>query len=241
MDNNNFDWLKRTQLLLGEENIEKISRARVAVFGVGGVGGFVCEALARCGTGNIDLFDGDTVALSNLNRQIVALHSTIGKAKVDVMRDRILDINPHCNVTAHKIFYTAENAELYPLNKYDYTIDAIDSIPSKIELAVRAKSENLRIISSMGTGNRLSSEGFLITDISKTSGCPLAKKIRKELKLRSIYNLKVLYSKDNPIKINNDSMEQHLVGSIAFVPSVAGLMIAGEVIRDLCEKNPINE
>jgi len=234
----NYDWLKRTRLLIGEENLKTLQSSCVAVFGIGGVGGFVCEALARCGVGSIDLFDGDIIALSNLNRQIIALHSTVGKAKVDVMRQRILDINPNCTVVANKVFYSAENADLYPLNKYDYNIDAIDNISAKIELILRAKAANVPIISSMGTGNRLSSENFSITDISKTSGCPLAKKIRRELKTLSIYNLKVLCSNDTPIKINNADMESHLVGSIAYVPSVAGLMIAGEVIKDLCGLNP---
>jgi len=241
MENNNFEWLCRTELLVGREGIERLSNARVAVFGIGGVGGYVCEALARSGIGNIDLFDGDVISLSNINRQIIALHSTVGRAKTDVMRERILDINPLCCVRSNNIFYTLENASLYSFNNYDYIIDAIDSVESKIELIVRAKSENVPVISSMGTGNRLDTKSFSITDISKTAGCPLAKVMRRELRLRSIFHLKVLASSDTPIKAENINKERHFIGSVAYVPSVAGLMIAGEVIRDLLVADNANK
>ena len=184
----------RTAMLIGSEALEKLKNARVAVFGVGGVGGFICEALARVGVGEIHLFDNDTVSLSNINRQLIALHSTVGRLKTEVMRDRILDINPDCRVTVHNVFYLPENANLYPLDGYDYIADAIDTVSAKIELAVRARNANVPLISSMGTGNKLDPSRLTVTDLSKTEGCPLARVMRRELRARGITHLKVVYS-----------------------------------------------
>lgn len=227
----------RTELLLGEEAVEKLSKSRVAVFGVGGVGGYTVEALVRSGIGSIDIIDNDTVSLTNLNRQIIALHSTVGKYKVDVLSDRIKDINPNCNVKAYKAFYTPETAGEFDFSNYDYVVDAIDTVKGKIELALQAKASDTPIISSMGAGNKLDATAFEVADISKTSVCPLARVMRYELRKRGINHLKVVYSKEPPITPNESdetaSGRRQIPGSTAFVPSVAGLIIAGEVIKDL--------
>ena len=230
----------RTARLLGEAAIERLHNARVAVFGIGGVGGYTCEALARAGVGHIDLFDNDTVSLSNLNRQIVALHSTVGMYKTDVMRDRILDINPSCDVRVHHVFYLPENADEYPLSDYDCVADAIDTVSAKVELAVRAHSAGIPLISSMGTGNKLDPTRFAVTDLAKTEGCPLARVMRYELKKRGIKHLKVVYSTESPAAIPADAPalpeengKRTPPGSLSFVPSVAGLILAGEMIKEL--------
>ena len=232
----------RSAMLLGEQAMEKLKNAHVAVFGVGGVGGHLCEALARVGIGKLTLVDSDTVSVSNVNRQIVALHSTVGKYKVDVMRERILDINPACEVTVYPKFYLPENAEEFPLEEYDYIADAIDTVSSKLELITMAKSLNVPIISCMGTGNKLNPTLFEVTDIFKTTVCPLARVMRKELKARKIDSLKVLYSKEIPKSTENTIAEngRHIPGSISFVPSCAGLIIAGEVVCDICKIERIN-
>ena len=218
----------RTIAVLGEAAIEKLKNARVAVFGVGGVGSYAVEALARAGVGAIDLIDNDTFNVTNINRQLYATHKTIGQYKVDVARGRILDINPQCNVVAHRMFYLPQNADTIDLSQYDYVIDAIDTVAAKVELIVRANNCGVKIISSMGTGNKLHPEMFEISDIYKTSVCPLAKVMRTRLKKEGIKKLKVVYSKEEPIT-NPDN----IIGSVPFVPSAAGLIIAGEVIKDL--------
>ncbi len=224
----------RTEMLLGKENIDKLKTAHVAVFGLGGVGGHVVEALARCGIGQFTLFDSDTVAESNLNRQIIATVDTIGVAKTEAMKKRILSINRDAIINTNQVFYLPENADDYPLTDYDYIIDAIDTVSAKIELSVRAEKLGIPIISSMGTGNKLDPTLFEISDIYKTSVCPLARVMRRELKLRGVKGLKVLYSTEPPIKVSEDG--SRTPGSISFVPSVAGLIIAGEVVKDLCKK-----
>ena len=224
----------RSNLLLGEEGAKRISEAHVAVFGIGGVGGHAAEALARAGIGKIDLIDADTVSVSNLNRQIIALDSTVGRAKVEVMKERILDINPGCTVTSYELFYSEENANAIDLSVYDYVIDAIDTVKSKLLLIERANSLGTRIISSMGAGNKLDPTAFEVADIYKTSVCPLARVMRTELRRRKIPSLKVVYSKEEPIRaVADDSGARHAPGSISFVPSVAGLILAGEVIKDI--------
>lgn len=240
---------ERTQLIIGQEALKKLADSHVVVFGVGGVGSFVCEALARAGVGRLTIFDDDTVAESNINRQLVALHSTIGMPKVEVMAQRINDINPNCSVTQNRCFYTAENAEQYPFDDADFIVDAIDTVSSKLLLIEQANKANVPIICSMGTGNKLDPSRFEITDISKTSVCPLAKVMRKELKNRGIKHVTVLYSKEEPIKPaqlektdsaadaspyrKGGSSRRQTPGSISFVPSVAGLTIAGHVINRL--------
>lgn len=219
----------RTSMLIGEEALNTLAQKRVAVFGVGGVGGYTVEALARTGVGTIDLIDNDTVNLTNINRQIIALHSTLGKFKVDVAKERILDINPDAKVNVYKVFYTPETANEFDFSKYDYVVDAIDTVSGKIELVMQAQRAGVPIISSMGAGNKLSPEKFEVADIYKTSVCPLAKVMRQELKKRRVKKLKVVYSQEPPIKHEG----QRLPASIAFVPSVVGLIIAGEVIKDL--------
>lgn len=221
------EW-ERTALVLGEEAVARLAERRVAVFGVGGVGGFVCEALARAGVGALDLFDYDVVSLSNINRQIVALRSTVGRPKVDVMRERILDINPSCAVTVHPIRYLPENADDHPLSVYDCIVDAVDCVSAKIELAVRATAAGVPLISSMGTGNKTDPSRLILTDLSKTSVCPLAKVMRRELRARGITHLTVLSSTEPPAVAAHNP-----VGSLPYVPSVAGLTIAGEVVRRL--------
>jgi len=217
---------ERTALLVGESGIEILKNARVAVFGIGGVGGYAAEALARAGVGTLDLIDKDVVDETNLNRQIIALHNTIGMDKVKVMSVRIGQINPDIIVNTHKLFYLPENAETFDLSVYDYVVDAIDNVTAKLELACRAKAAGIPLISSMGTGNKMDASGFRITDISQTSGCPLAKVMRKELKSKGIEHLKVVYSDAVPLK-------NRPPGSISFVPPVAGLLMAGEVVRDI--------
>ena len=230
----------RTELLIGSEAMEKLQAARIAVFGIGGVGSFAVEALARAGVGALDLIDSDTVAESNLNRQIIATHSTIGRDKVDIAADRIADINPDCKVRTYKVFYLPENADTFDLAAYDYIVDAIDTVSGKIALICGANAVNTPIISSMGTGNKLDPTAFAVTDIYKTSVCPLARVMRTELKKRGIQKLKVLYSKETPIALQGtppkDDHRRSVPASISFVPSVAGLIIAGEVIKDIIQK-----
>ena len=229
----------RTALLIGKDGVEKLNKSKVIVFGVGGVGGFAVEALARSGIGQIDVVDNDTVSFSNLNRQIIATVDTVGKSKVEVIKDRILSINPNAVVNTHNLFYSPETAKSFDFTKYDYIIDAIDSVTGKIELCVQAEKASVPIISSMGAGNKLDPTAFEVSDIYKTSVCPLAKVMRRELKARGIKNLKVVYSKEEPIKITDTQGieipegKRQIPGSIAFVPSVVGLIIAGEVIKDL--------
>ncbi len=226
----------RTELLLGAEAMEKLAQSRVAVFGIGGVGGYVVEALVRSGVGAIDLIDSDKVCLTNLNRQIIAARSTIGKYKVDAMRERILDINPDCEVTVHRCFFLPENKEEFDFTEYSYVVDAVDTVTAKLQLVVQAEEAHTPIISSMGAGNKLEPTGFEVADIYKTSVCPLAKVMRRELKKRGIKKLKVVYSREEPLKVtaSEESTERRSVpGSNAFVPSVVGLIIASEVIKDL--------
>lgn len=227
----------RSAMLLGEEAIERLAKKRVAVFGIGGVGSFCTEALARAGIGGLTLFDSDTVAVSNLNRQIIALYSTVGRPKAEVMRARILDINPDASVEVHQVFYTAENADQFDLSGCDYIVDAIDTVSAKLELVERATRLGVPIISSMGTGNKLDPSRFSIADIYKTSVCPLARVMRYELRRRGVRSLKVLYSTETAIEPKTAEPpapgRRQTPGSVSFVPSVAGLMIAGEVIRDL--------
>jgi tRNA A37 threonylcarbamoyladenosine dehydratase len=218
----------RSALVLGDNAIEKLKKAHVAVFGIGGVGGFTVEALARCGVGALDLIDPDKVCLSNINRQILALHSTLDEYKVDVAQKRIIDINPNCCVTTYKTFFLPENAADFDFTKYDYIVDAVDTVKAKIELAVIAEKFNVPIISSMGAGNKLDPTAFKVADIYKTSVCPLAKVMRSELKKRNIKRLKTVFSEEIPQKT-----DCRAPGSLSFVPSVVGLIIAGEVIKDL--------
>ena len=229
----------RTQILLGEEAVEKLKNARVAVFGVGGVGGYTVEALARCGVGNLDLIDSDTVSVSNINRQILATHSTVGMLKVEAARMRILDINPECNVRTWPIFYLPDTAEQFDFTAYDYIVDAIDTVTGKLQLVERAVAAGTPIICSMGTGNKLDPAAFQVADISKTSMCPLARIMRKELKKRGINHLKVVYSQEEALTPDVDEEElkrtgkRQIPGSVAFVPGAAGLILAGEVVKDL--------
>lgn len=227
----------RTELLIGKENIEKLNKSKVAIFGIGGVGSFVVEGLARAGIGNFVLIDHDIVSETNINRQIIATTKTIGMSKVEVARERILEINPDAKVEIIKEFFMPDSKKILD-NSIDYIVDAIDTVTAKIELVQRANKLNIPIISSMGTGNKLDPTRFEVTDIYKTSVCPLAKVMRKELKQRGIKKLKVLYSKEEPIKIKqissqNQETKKQVPGSISFVPSVAGLIIAGEVVKNL--------
>ena len=217
----------RTEALLGEQAMEKLKKARVAVFGIGGVGGHVVEALVRSGVGAVDIVDSDKVCLSNLNRQIIATESSIGKYKVDVMKERILDINPEAVVNVHKCFYLPETKDEFDFSQYSYVVDAVDTVTAKIQLVMEAAEAGVPIISSMGAGNKLDPTAFQVADIYKTSVCPLAKVMRRELKKRGIKKLKVVYSKEQPVVKNT------VPASVAFVPSVVGLIIAGEVIKDL--------
>lgn len=242
----------RTELLLGKEAMDKLKKSRVAIFGVGGVGGFTCEALVRSGVGAFDLIDDDKVCLTNLNRQIIATRKTVGKYKVDIMKERILDINPQADVRVHKCFFLPENADEFPFDEYDYIVDAVDTVTAKLELTVKAESMNIPIMSSMGAGNKLDGSQFKVADIYKTKVCPLAKVMRRELKKRGVKKLKVVYSEEYPTRPIEDmsiSCRTHCIcppgaqhkctdrrdipGSVAFVPSVAGLIIAGEVVKDL--------
>ena len=221
----------RTEMLLGEGATKKLANCRVAVFGIGGVGGHAVEALARSGVGTLDLIDNDKVCLSNINRQIIATHSTIGEYKVDVAKARIADINPSATVNTYKTFYMPERAHEFDFSKYDYIIDAIDTVTAKLDLSVRATELSIPIISSMGAGNKLDPTAFEVADIYKTSVCPLAKVMRYELRKRGVKKLKVVYSKEPPAAPSKDG--ERVPASCAFVPSVVGLIIAGEVIRDL--------
>ena len=227
----------RTALLLGDEALERLKNARVAVFGVGGVGGYAVEALARSGVGALDLIDNDTVAQSNINRQIIALNSTVGQYKADAEAKRVLDINPECKVRAVKVFYMPETAYEFDFKQYDYIIDAIDTVKGKLALARQAQDAGTPIISCMGAGNKLDPTAFEVADIYDTSICPLARIMRKECRARGIKQLKVVYSKEMPArpvkKIEEKTVRRDIPGSVSFVPSVAGLIIAGEVIKDL--------
>ena len=227
--------LTRTEALIGKENVETLKNSAVAVFGIGGVGGYCVEGLARSGVGRIDLIDNDTVGITNLNRQIIATQSTIGKLKTEAAKQRIKDINPDIDVKTFNIFYSKDNYNDIDLGIYDYVVDAIDTVTSKLLLIKECKNKNIPIISSMGTGNKLDANLFEVSDIFKTSVCPLAKVMRYELKKMGIKNLKVVYSKEEPIKpINQDSQNgKHTPASISFVPATAGLIIAGEVIKDI--------
>ena len=242
----------RTQLLLGTEAMEKLKRARVAVFGIGGVGGYVCEGLVRSGVGAFDLVDDDKVCLTNLNRQIIATRKTVGKYKVDVMRERMLEINPDCDVRVHKCFYLPETAAEFNFSDYDYVVDAVDTVTAKVTLVLEAQKAGVPIISCMGAGNKLDPSRFRVADIYKTQGCPLARVMRTALRKRGVKKLKVVYSDEIPTRPIEDmsiSCRSHCIcppdakhtcterrdipGSTAFVPSVAGLIIAGEVVKDL--------
>ena len=228
----------RTRLLLGDDAINRLASARVAIFGIGGVGGYAAEALARSGVGTLDLIDSDTIAPSNLNRQIIATHSTLGMFKVDAAAARILDINPDAVVNTYKVFYSPETEGMFDFSQYSYIIDAIDTVTGKIALVVNSQAAGTPIISSMGAGNKLNPAAFEIADIYQTSVCPLARVMRRELKKRGIKRLKVVYSKEAPIiPLDTDENlpegKRQIPGSVAFVPSVAGLIIAGEVVREL--------
>ena len=243
----------RTQLLFGPEGMEKLAASRVAVFGIGGVGGAVCEALSRSGVGALDLIDDDRVCLTNLNRQIIATRRTVGQYKADAMRERILEINPDAKVQVHKCFFLPENADEFPFEKYDYIVDAVDTVTAKIALILTAKEKGVPIISCMGAGNKLDATAFRVADIYETRVCPLARVMRRELRKRGVDHLKVVYSEEVPIRPLEDmsiSCRTHCIcppgtkrhctdrrdipGSVAFVPPVAGMILAGEVIKDLC-------
>ena len=218
----------RTAQLLGNENVENLFDKHVIVFGVGGVGGYVVEALARSGIGKISIVDNDVVNESNINRQIIALHSTVGMQKVEVLKNRILDINPECQVFVYNQFFLPENSNDFDFSIYDYVVDAVDTVTAKIEIIKKSKESNVPVISSMGTGNKLNPMGFKVSDISKTKVCPLARVMRNELKKRGISKVKCVYSEENPV------IQTQTPASVAFVPSVAGLLIASEVVKDLC-------
>ncbi len=229
------DLYSRTKLLIGD-NVDKLKSARVLILGVGGVGGYVVEALARAGVGNIDVLDGDAFSCSNLNRQILATIDSVGKRKVEVARDRIKAINPNCNVNVFDMFYLPKNASTIQIGAYDYIVDAIDTVTSKLDIITRAKAEGVRIISCMGTGNKLGTR-FEVADIFDTSVCPLAKVVRKELKARGVTSLNVVYSKEEPQKcvVDDESGGRHIPGSISYAPAIAGLVLASKVIRDIIE------
>lgn len=243
----------RTQLLIGADAIKKLSESRVAVFGIGGVGGYVCEALVRSGIGHFDLIDDDKVCLTNLNRQILATRKTVGKYKAEVMAERMQEINPEVDIRIHKCFFLPESADDFPFDEYDYVIDAVDTVTAKLELIMRCKEKDVPVISAMGAGNKLDAGRMKIADIYETSVCPLARVMRHELRKRGVKKLKVVYSDEQPIRPLEDmsiSCRSHCIcppgaqhkcterrdipGSTAFVPAVAGLLIAGEVVRDIC-------
>ena len=242
----------RTQLLLGQEGMARLCQKRVAVFGIGGVGGYVCEALVRSGIGAFDLIDDDKVCLTNLNRQIIATRKTVGQYKVEVMRDRMLEINPDAKINIHKCFFLPENADTFPFHEYDYVVDAVDTVTAKIELILRSQKAQVPVISAMGAGNKLDAGRLKIADIYETRVCPLARVMRRELKKRHVKSLKVVYSDEQPIRPSEDmsiSCRTHCIcppgaqhkcterrdipGSTAFVPAAAGLLMAGEIVKDL--------
>lgn len=235
----------RTELLLGKEAMERLAGARVAVFGIGGVGGYVCEALVRSGVGAFDLVDSDKVSLTNLNRQIIATHKTVGRYKTEVMKERILEINPDADVRIRNCFFLPENADEFSFGEYDYVVDAVDTVTAKLALILKAQEAGVPVISSMGAGNKLDGSRFQVADIYQTSVCPLAKVMRRELKKRGVKQLKVVYSKESPVRdrqADGGCLQEEetpgkgrrdVPGSVAFVPSVAGLILAGEVVRDL--------
>lgn len=230
---------RRTELLIGQEAITQLAHSRVAVFGVGGVGGYVCEALVRSGVGSFDLIDHDTVSITNLNRQIIATQDTIGKSKVEVMKERMLSINPEAEIRIWETFFLPENEDDFPFSEYDYVVDAVDTVTAKIALVLKAQEAGVPIISSMGAGNKMNPAGFQVADIYKTKVCPLAKVMRKELKQRGVKHLKVVYSEEMPLtpqqveEAEQVSGRRSIPGSMAFVPSAAGLVLAGEVVKDL--------
>lgn len=246
----------RTRLLLGEEAMNILADARVAVFGVGGVGGYTCEALVRSGIGHFDLIDNDKVSITNINRQIIATSKTVGKDKVEVMKERMLEINPDADVRIHQCFFLPENSDQFPFEEYDYVVDAVDTVTAKIELIMKCQEHGVKIISSMGAGNKLEAGAFKVADIYKTKMCPLAKVMRHELKKRGVKRLKVVYSEEQPMRpladvasrYREDCMDpsggepgvakrRDIPGSLAFVPSVAGLIIAGEIVKELTGKS----
>ena len=247
---NNSEQFQRTRMLIGSQGAEKLSHAKVLVFGVGGVGGYVCEALARAGVGSIDVVDKDVVDITNLNRQIIATHNTVGRPKVEVIKERILSINPDARVEAKMCFYLPEKADEFDFSSYDYVVDAVDNVTAKIDIICQAKKAGVKVISSMGTGNKLDPTCFKVADIEKTKVCPLAKVVRKELNKRHIKGVKVVYSEETPIKPgngygDNSSCDEcrntdtgRVPASISFVPSVAGLIIGGEVIKDIIGTAP---
>jgi len=232
---------KRTELLIGSEGIRRLNESRVAIFGIGGVGGYVCEALIRSGISSFDIIDKDKIARSNINRQIIALHSTIGRPKVEIMKQRMLDINPLAKINTYETFFLPDNSIEFPFDEYDYVVDAVDTVTAKIELIMQCKNRNIPVISSMGAGNKLDASAFEVADIYKTSVCPLAKVMRRELRKRGVKSLKVVYSKEEPIKgayfEEKEEIDKkgngYAPGSVSFVPSVLGLIIAGEVVKDL--------
>ncbi len=230
---------ERAAMIIGQEGVQLLAQKHVAVFGVGGVGGAVCEALARAGIGTLSLFDSDVVSISNINRQIIALHSTIGKHKTQVMAQRIKDINPRCIVNTYEVFYLPENADSYPLNAYDYVVDAVDTVSAKLEIIRRAAAEKIRVVSAMGAGNKLYPERFEVARIEKTEGCPLARVMRRELKKLNISGVKVVYSQETPHEYTQrqetapQGSRASAPGSVSFVPPTAGYMLAGVVVRDL--------
>lgn len=228
----------RSELLLGRAGMDKLKNSRIAVFGIGGVGGHAAEALARTGVGRLDLFDNDTVSLTNVNRQIVATLDKVGEYKVDVMKERIAQINPEAEVNAYRCFFMPDNSAEFDFTKYDYVIDAVDTVTAKLELVMKCREANVPIICSMGAGNKLDATAFEVADIYKTSVCPLARVMRNELRKRGVKKLKVVYSQEppmTPLPSDEDCAKKVVPGSVAFVPSVAGLILAGEVIKDLCK------
>lgn len=236
------DQFSRTKILYGNEAIEALADKRVAIFGIGGVGGYVCESLVRTGIGHFELIDNDCVSLTNLNRQIIATQATIGKPKVEVMKERMLEINPNADIVIHQCFFLPENADEFPFETYDYVVDAVDTVTAKIEIIMRCKELDIPVISAMGAGNKLDPSRFQVTDIYKTTMCPLAKVMRHEMKKRGVKKLKVVYSDEKPVepegnidelKDEIDSKRRALPGSTAFAPAVAGLILASEVVKDL--------
>ncbi len=230
---------QRTEMLLGGDGMERLKNSRVAVFGVGGVGGYAIEALVRSGVGTVDIFDNDTVSVTNLNRQIIATRGTIGRYKTDVMKERALSINPDIVINAHKCFYTPDNSADYDFSVYDYIIDAVDTVTAKIEIIIRANEAGVPVISCMGTGNKLDASAFKVADIYKTSVCPLARTMRYELKKRGIKKLKAVYSEEKPIKAAKSENGRHAPGSTAFAPAAAGMIAAGEAVKFLSGKGDL--